>query len=94
MRNYTFSENGRTCKRISKTAARSAYMAGSTVIICPCNLRPTQYANRVNRKYREHFVIDEIGVVNDFNNMVGSFEYYNCPNSETGRYAAFYIEEA
>ena len=94
MRKYTFTEKGRTYNRISKTSARSAYMGGSTVIICPCNLRPTQYANRINRKYREQFVIDEIGAKNDFNNLVNSFEYYNCQNSETGKYAAFYIEEA
>lgn len=93
MRKYTFTEKGRTYKRISKTAARSAYMGGSTVIICPCNLRPAQYAHRINRKDRAHLVIDEIGAMNDFNNLVNSFEYYNCPNSETGKYAAFYIEE-
>ena len=97
MKKYTFSENGRTYKRISKMAARAAYKNGLTVIICPCNLRPFtpwRFEHRINRKYREHFVIDEIGVMNDFNNLVCSFEYYNCPNSKTGKYAAFYIEEA
>ena len=96
MKKYTFSENGHTYKRISKKAARAAYKSGLTVVICPCNLRPfTPWHNehRMNRKDREHFVIDEIGVLNDFNNMISSFEYYNCPNSETGKYAAFYIEE-
>lgn len=96
MRKYTFSENGHVYKRISKTAARAAYMGGSTVVICPCNLRPfTQWhvERKINRKDREQFVIDEIGVKNDFNNLVNSFEYYNCQNSETGKYAAFYIEE-
>ena len=94
MRKYTFTEKGRAYKRINKNAARAAYMDGLTVIICPCNLRPTQYAHRINRKDREQLVIDEIGVKNDFNNRVNSFEYYNCINSETGKYAAFYIEEA
>ena len=97
MRKYTFTEKGRTYKRISKQAARSAYKNGSTVIICPCNLRPFtpwHVECKVNRKDREQFVIDEIGVVNDFSNLVNSFEFYNCQNSETGKYAAFYIEEA
>lgn len=97
MRKYTFSENGHTYKRINKNAARAAYMDGLTVVICPCNLRPfTAWHNehRINRKYREQFVIDEIGVKNDFNNLVNSFEYYNCQSSEAGKYAAFYIEEA
>ena len=93
MRKYTFAEKGRTYKRINKNAARAAYMDGLTVVICPCNLRPNQYSRGINRKDREQFVIDEIGVKNDFNNLVNSFEYYNCPNSETGKYAAFYIEE-
>lgn len=93
MREYTFSKNGRTYKRISKKAARSAYKSGLTVIICPCNLRPTQYSHAMNRKDREQFVIDEIGVLNDFNNMISSFEYYNCTNTKTGKYSAFYIQE-
>ena len=53
---YTFTENGRTYKRISKTAARAAYKNGLTVIICPRNLRPFtpwHFEHRINRKYRE-----------------------------------------
>ena len=96
MRKYTFTEKGHTYKRINKKEARAAYKNGLTVVICPCNLAPfTPWHNehRMNRKDRERFVIDEIGVLNDFNNVISSFEYYNCPNSETGKYAAFYIEE-
>ena len=93
MRKYTFTEKGHTFKRICKTAARAAYKNSSTVVICPCNLRPTQYSQGINRKDREHLVIDEIGVLNDFDNLINSFEYYNCPNPKTGKYAAFYIEE-
>ena len=96
MRKYTFTEKGHTYKRISKNAARAAYKNGLTVVICPCNLRPfTPWHNehRMNRKDREQFVLDEIGVMNDFNNSVCSFEYYNCSNSKTGKYAAFYIQE-
>ena len=94
MRKYTFTEKGHTFKRIDKKTARTAYKNGLTVIICPCNLRPfTPWHNehRINRKDRAQFVVDEIGVVNDFNNLVNSFEYYNCINSETGKYSAFYI---
>lgn len=40
MRKYTFTEKGRTFKRIDKKTARTAYKNGLTVIICPCNLRP------------------------------------------------------
>lgn len=94
MKNRTFENNGKTYKRISKKAARNAYQNGSTVIICPCHLYPFNkwgIAHKMNRKYREEFVIDETGVINDFNNSVNSFEYYNC-NSATGNYTAFYME--
>ena len=95
MRKYTFTERDRTYKRISKKAARTAYRNGVTVVICPCNLRPftrRHHEHTMNRKYREQFVLDEIGIVNDFNNQVASLEYYNCINSETGKYSAFYME--
>ena len=29
----------------------------------------------------------------DFDKMVNNFTYYNCVNSETGRYPAFYVED-
>ena len=94
MRKYTCHEKGHTFKRINKKTARTAYKNGLTVIICPCNLRPFtpwHCERRINRKDRAQFVLDEIGVVKDFNNVVGSFEYYNCITSETGRYCAFYV---
>lgn len=94
MNNYSFSHRGYTFKRIDKKTARTAYKNGLTVVICPCNLRPfTSWHNEqdINRRSREQFVIDEIGVINDFNNLINSFEFYNCRNKETGRYTAFYI---
>lgn len=94
MNKYTFTHNGYTFKRIDKKTARTAYKNGLTVVIIPCNLRPfTPWHNEynLNRRSREQFTADEIGVINDFNNYINSFEYYNCINSETGRYTAFYI---
>ena len=91
---YRYFENGFTFKRIPKNAARRAYKNGLTIILCPVNLRPGEpwgHPFTLNRKQRESFIIDEIGLENDFNNYVGSFEYYNCKNSETGYYTAFYI---
>lgn len=40
MRNYTFTENGFTFKRINKAQAKRAYNNGLTVRFCPVNLRP------------------------------------------------------
>ena len=94
MINRTFTSNGFTFKRIDKKTARRAYINGLTVIACPCNLRPfTPWHNemRLNKKNREQFTADAIGVKNDFNNLIASMEYYNCINTETGRYMAFYI---
>ena len=94
MNTYEFIKDGYRFKRIPKNRARAAYRNGLTVLICPCNLHPFipwGVAHNINRKDREQFVIDEIGVTNDFNNLVNSFQYYNCPNTETGKYAAFYI---
>ena len=96
MRKYTVSEKGHTFARIDKKAARTAYKNGLTVVICPCKLRPftsRHYEHYLNRKYREQFIADEIGVINDFNNLVKSFDFYNCISSETGKYSAFYIQE-
>ena len=96
MNNYIFrDDNGQDWKRITKKAAKKAYIAGHTVTIVPCNLRPFGpwgIGCNINRKDRAAFVADEIGVKNDFNNLVNSHEYYNCINSETGRYSAFYIQ--
>lgn len=95
MNKYKFNHNGRTFKRINKKDARTAYKNGLTVILSPVNMHPfnswSGYPYIVNRKDRSQFVADETGIINDFNNLVNSFEFYNCPNSETGRYTAFYI---
>ena len=94
MKEYTFTENGIAYKRVNKQTARKAYKNGSDVIVCACKLRPgapwrPEYI--VNRKNREKFVVDEIGVAKDFESIVNSYEFYNCTNAETGKYSAFYI---
>ena len=94
MYNRTFTDSGFTFKRIPKNEARRAYINGLSVVICPVNLRPFtpwHCEHVLNRRSREHFTLDEIGVKNDFNNLIDSFEYYNCRDTETGKYTAFYI---
>lgn len=95
MNNYTFANSGKEYKRINKSAARAAYMAGKTVYVQACNLRPWSmwgYPAAFSRKQAEQFAIDETGVRNYFNSSISSFEYYNCISTQTGRYAAFYLE--
>ena len=94
MRKYNYTENGFNFERIDKTTARKAYINGLSVVACPVNLRPGKPYHPetvLNRKNREQFTADEIGVKNDFDNLINSFEFYNCTSSETGRYTAFYI---
>lgn len=91
MRKYEYRENGVLYCRISKKAAKKAYITGETVVLCPVNLVPWRFGIPINRTSRERFTADEIGAKNDFNNYVNSFEFYNCVNTETGKYTAFYV---
>jgi hypothetical protein len=94
MNKYTIDYKGFTFERVDKRTAKRAYINGLTVIICPCNLRPFSMYHPefyFNRKIRENFYNDEIGVKNDFENYLNSFAYYNYTNGETGKYPAFYI---
>ena len=87
--------DGKLYERVNKTAAKNAYMRGSKIALVPVNMQPVSpwfYPYIISRAARAPFVLDEIGAENDFKNLVNSFEYYNCTNSETGRYTAFYRE--
>ena len=97
MKQYMFNDrSGKKYIRVSKPTAKKLYLSGKTVLLCASNLKP--FASpftepyRLNRKSREHFCIDEIGVRNDFEGVSASFKYYNCINSQTGRTVAFYTE--
>ena len=95
MNNYTFTHDGKTYSRINKASARKQYLQGKTIFLLPCNFRfdsPWYSAFPANRKNAEQFTVDETGINNYFNQIVNSFEYYNCTCRETGKYAAFYIE--
>jgi hypothetical protein len=94
MKTYEFRYNGFTFRRVSKATAWKAYKNGLDVFVIPHNLAPfTGWHNecKLNRKFREGFVADEIGLKNDFESILNSAVYYNCINSETGKYLAFYI---
>lgn len=81
MKHYSF--NGLT--RISKQAARKLYNAGEAVHFCPCNLRP-------GYPYYPNIRMDNSDN-SSFEKAVYAFEFYNCINSETGKYTAFYQED-
>lgn len=95
MNKYSFTDNGHTFERVSKAKAKQAFVAGFTIAFCPSNLRPgtmwhPEYIT--SREMRSDYIADDIGAENDFHNLLNSFEYYNCTNTETGKYTAFFIE--
>lgn len=71
--------------KINKAVARKLYAARKPFWIVACNLRP-QCGILIGSTSFEYMA--DI----PFDNMVNSFEYYNC-NNDTGRYAAFYTDD-
>ena len=64
------------------------------MVACKCRCdysHPLTYPARIDYNACKEYAIDDIGVSNYFNNIVNSFEYYNC-NHELGYYASFYIK--
>ena len=95
MNKYEFTSNGRTFERVSKATAKRAFIDGFTIAFCPSNLRPgTPWHPEIitDRELRGEYIADETGAENDFYNLLNSFEYYNCTNTETGKYTSFFIE--
>lgn len=102
MNNYIFTDkNNNHYKRIDKRQAKRAYDAGKTIVLCPCNLRPFgMWAPEVDINkndfkkmgYDEPLIYPDGSSDMDFKKRLMYFEYYNCTNTETGRYSAFYIQ--
>ena len=84
MINYSFENDGKTWKRVTKKQARAAYDSGLTILFSPAKMRPFTPCH-----YLEAYVDKSSG--RSFNETVTIFEYYNC-SRETGRYTAFYIQ--
>lgn len=81
MRNITI--NG--YKRITKWTAKKLYEMGKPILLCPVNLRPGgMWGIGCTISKEEGRTFEEI---------LNEFEFYNCSNSETGYYTAFYIKE-
>lgn len=92
MNNYIFSYKGFTFKRVSKKKAFQAFKTGLTVWISPCNLRPFSMWNQafdINLSRYEEYGTAEPEEL--FNKICMYFEIYNCINTETGKYIAYYI---
>ena len=75
--------------RISKAMARKLYEEGVDILFIPCNLRPdSPWGLGIWNS------ADIWGNTETFDSLVNSFEIYNCCNTETGNYCAYYVKEA
>ena len=94
MNNYIFTDkNNNHYKRIDKRQAKRAYDAGKTIVLCPCNLRPFgMWAPEVDINKEDYKTRGYDPADMEFKKRLMYFEYYNCTNTETGRYSAFYIQ--
>ena len=83
MNRYTV--NGYT--RVSKARARKIWNAGGVVYACACNIRPggPWYCEAILRKSDNAHP--------SFDADANAVTWYNCLNSETGRYLAYYVRE-
>lgn len=85
MNNCTFEDELQaTWRRVSKRAARSAYERNERITLVPCNYRP------FGMWHVEYTTNEHDHDVYTFDQLVSSFEFYNC-NNEAGRYASFYV---
>ncbi len=84
MHKYTVTINGEQWERITKSEARKRWNAKQRLYIAPCNLHPG-WPWRFGKEFNSENISDS-----SFEDMVSNFEYYNCYDSKTGRYASFY----
>jgi hypothetical protein len=81
--------------RVNKVKARNLYNTGKTVYIQSCNFAPRgPWSNAMDMNLPAD-AARYCTTPNDpslaFDTRVSNFEWYNCPDSQTGKYAAFYV---
>jgi hypothetical protein len=70
--------------RISKKKAEKLYNIGALLHIVPCNINPeSAFYNYHVQKFGDE----------TFEKVVTAYEIHNCFNTQTGKYAAFYIKK-
>lgn len=92
---FTAKDGNTTFKRISKVAARKAYLEGKPVVLCPCKLYPFggfRPSCMIQRDAEDDAQRDALGLTgHSFNERVQNFEWYNCNMNETGYYTSFFV---
>lgn len=84
-------------RRIAKIKARKRYDNGETIYLCPIKLRPgypwhPEVAITKTDDRSDDMAQYFVSSTSEFDNVVNSFEYYNC-NYSVGIYPAFYVKE-
>lgn len=85
MRKMNFFDGVYHYAQVDKRTARAVFRAGLDIIFCPANLRPFSGWNpqvSINAKHCDDY---------SFEDVLNRFEYYNCINTETGKYTRFYM---
>ena len=72
--------------RINKTKARRLFYENKYIHIVPCNVA----CDYSNHWIVPHMINNQAGFT--FEQLVNNFEYYNCNDSQTGLYTAYYID--
>lgn len=70
-------------ERVSKRTAKRHYNNGESIIVLPVKCYTEMFAFETGENHNK---------VEDFDNLVNEFEFYNC-NYECGYYAAFYVSK-
>lgn len=85
---YTFTINGRKAKRVQKRTAEKLYNAGKDVFFIPCKCNPENHWFSLGIWENKH--LD--GQYDSFEKLCNGFSFYNCNDSQTGKYISFYAE--
>lgn len=83
MRKETYIDNGVVWERITRNKAEKAYNEGHKIALCPVNIRTCS-------PYCQPIPVTN-GCGKTFRAVVNEFECYNCINTETGKYAKFFM---
>ena len=102
IKSYFTDRNGARWNRITKQAAFKALAAGLEIGACACNLNPGGFWGFMDKETKDSIIAGftsySSGADNDlkacFDRYCDNFKWYNCRDNETGRYIAFYLQEA
>lgn len=79
--------------RIPKTRARKYYNSGLKIILLPCKVSESILTDHTWLKPTEISIFDCEYYTHKFDRTVSEYIYYNCNNTQVGKYPHYYISE-